>query len=323
MQNKVATISQWKDWLLNERYISETIIKESGLAVQADKQLLVIPVRDRNGKFLFNKYRRSPWISEGAKYSYDKGAAASLFGLESITDGTVVIITEGELDSLVLRSLGYNAISTTGGASTFPDEWIELLSKVTPILMYDADKAGIEGMMKVFLKMPTAKIAWTPISFGKDITEVVQQGGTVRVHNAIGDAKHYPTKLEDLRKELLAEKQVALKTPYMTPFHVDLALEFVVELIQKKKQQKQQKVRRDADRTDVENARNYPIVNILPVKGGFTKCIYHKEKTGSMRVYNDNHAYSFCCGKRSDAIDIYKELNGCTFKEAVSALLTK
>lgn len=323
MQNKVAPISQWKEWLVNERHISEDIIKESGLAVQADKQLLVIPVRNAQGKFLFNKYRRSPWDATGIKYSYDKGAAAALFGMESITDGAEVVVTEGELDSLVLRSLGYNAISTTGGASTFPDEWVEHLSKVTPILMYDADKAGVEGMMKVFLKMPTAKIAWTPVAFGKDITEVVQHGGLDELKAAIQSAKQYPTKLEDLRKALLEEKQLALRTRGMTPFHVDLALEFVCGLIQKKKQQKQQRVQRDANRTDIENARNYPIANVLPVKGGFTKCIYHKEKTGSMRVYNDNHAYSFCCGKRSDVIDIYKELNSCSFKEAVRALLTK
>lgn len=42
---------------------------------------------------------------------------------------------------------------------------------------------------------------------------------------------------------------------------------------------------------------------------GFTKCVFHSEKTGSMRVWED-HVYCFGCHEHGDVIDLAKELYG-------------
>lgn len=40
---------------------------------------------------------------------------------------------------------------------------------------------------------------------------------------------------------------------------------------------------------------------------GFTKCVFHAEKTGSMKVWDD-HVYCFGCHAHGDVIDLAKEL---------------
>lgn len=54
-------------------------------------------------------------------------------------------------------------------------------------------------------------------------------------------------------------------------------------------------------------------------RAGFCDCIFHKEKTASMKLYEDSW-YSFCCGMHGDVIDLMKHLHGVSFKEACRLL---
>lgn len=54
-------------------------------------------------------------------------------------------------------------------------------------------------------------------------------------------------------------------------------------------------------------------------RAGFCHCIYHNEKTASMKVWND-HAFSFCCQKNSDVIDVIRALRGLSFVDACEYL---
>ena len=67
----------------------------------------------------------------------------------------------------------------------------------------------------------------------------------------------------------------------------------------------------------IERARLYPILNLVQPIRGMIKCPFHAEKTGSCKVYTDNHFNCFGCGARGDVIDLYMQINSCTFKEAV------
>ncbi len=299
---------------------------------------LSIPVRDTEGRLLFYKHRRNFKDNEGIKYRYDKGATAALFGAETLRDlplGARVIITESELDALAMRSLGYDAVSGTGGAGTWKEEWITLLYTFNIIILYDADKAGIEGALKVASMIPTATIAWVPVQYGKDPTEVIHKGQTKALEQALSNAHRYevPTKdapkrleaLKSLQKTLLAEKQECLKDSTRTPFHVDIALDWVkkelsLEYEWSDRQSSREKYK--GDRTDVEKARTYPIRDLIKVNRQHKAvCLFHTDKDPSMHVYKDNHAYCFVCNKRADAINIYMALNNCSFKEALKALI--
>jgi len=73
---------------------------------------------------------------------------------------------------------------------------------------------------------------------------------------------------------------------------------------------------------DIDRAKEYPIDQLIDFVGGFAPCIFHNEKTGSMKFYpSTNSTYCFGCHKAADAITIYRTLNNCDFRTAVRNLL--
>lgn len=69
----------------------------------------------------------------------------------------------------------------------------------------------------------------------------------------------------------------------------------------------------------VERAKDYPIENLIDTRRGFALCCFHQDKNPSMYIKN-NFAHCFSCGKTADTIDVYRQLYGATFPEAVKAL---
>lgn len=323
----------WMDWITQDRHISQKVFAQAGLSVNYRTQELIIPIISINNEITFHKYRRAPWKNDGAKYRYDMGSSAALFGaevLKNLRTDEEVVITEGELDALALRSMGYIAVSSTGGSKTWKEEWGELFEELCPIILYDADRAGIEGALKLASMMPTARIAWCPVAFGKDPTEVIHNGGEQALHVAIINAKRYDIPQEysaDYYNQaknlidmvLMPERQKLNAGRDSTPFHIDIVIQMLKDKMDKSMKETRY-VRPKEIEDDVERAKTYPITELIAVRGGFASCVYHGETTASMKVYKNNHAFSFCCGKRSDVIDIYREINGCSFKEAITKL---
>lgn len=86
--------------------------------------------------------------------SYPKGKGGVVLYGNLANENENLIITEGIMDCLSLLSLGYKAVTSTGGCNTFKDEWIttELLKAKNIYVAYDRDEAGEKGALKV-LKM--------------------------------------------------------------------------------------------------------------------------------------------------------------------------
>lgn len=79
---------------------------------------------------------------------------------------------------------------------------------------------------------------------------------------------------------------------------------------------------KDKDRTEIERAKMVPITNFLDFKGGFAKCLWHSEKTGSLHyISKTNLFYCFGCAKKGDVLDVVMQLNGCTLPEAIKIIL--
>ena len=71
------------------------------------------------------------------------------YGLDSILGENTVCIQEGEIDTLTMQQLGFNAIGIPG-VHTFKDEWLELLDDAKRIyIIFDQDTAGKSGAEKV------------------------------------------------------------------------------------------------------------------------------------------------------------------------------
>lgn len=58
---------------------------------------------------------------------------------------------------------------------------------------------------------------------------------------------------------------------------------------------------------------------IKPDRKGFIRCIFHKEKTSSMKVYKDSF-YCFGCGRSGDIFSFVMGMENCSFKDAFKSL---
>ena len=243
---------------------------------------MVIPVYDKNGKFLFNKYRL---FNKEKKYTYDKGGTMQLYGIHLLKEEhQEVVLTEGETQVIGLWQEGIPAVSSTGGASSWSNSWSSNFNGRRIKIIFDNDIAGRNGSNKIyrFLKERGVDVSLLQIEDAHDLGDIFERGDDI--HKYISNLKSY-----------------------------------IPEQIKKK----EQKTAESQDAIDiVARARQYPIDNLIKVNNdGFALCIYHNEKTPSMKVYEDNHAFAFCCGKKIDSIDIVMEKLNCTFKEAVKRLI--
>lgn len=81
--------------------------------------------------------------------------------------------------------------------------------------------------------------------------------------------------------------------------------------------------------TQVEQARNYPIKDILESRGyrvrnNFCNCPFHDDKNPSFYIKRRNgeeFAYCFGCGWKGNSIDLLMALEGKSFKDAVIQLI--
>lgn len=299
-----------KSWLNNRKINDETLAKFN----IGFEDRITIPINDENGVFIYNKYRRNPMLPEtGPKYWYDKGGRALLFGAEHIKDEKVVVITEGELDALVLWSHNIPAVSSTGGAMTFSEEWVTLLEDKQVYICYDNDKAGCLGAVRTLTMIPHAKVILLPnIGDLKDITEYYAIGGDLR--NLMESSKHY------ISYEIVEKDRAARKGELRSTLFHDAWMEWWDKTHMPPEEAKKKVIHKKEDDV-ITRAKNVPIENLITVnRDRKALCLWHNEKNPSLHVYEDNHAYCFVCGKRADAIDIVRAKMNLSFNDAVDYL---
>jgi hypothetical protein len=112
------------------------------------------------------------------RYPQVAGSRHGLLGLPWLLkkNPSTVCLCEGWRDMLAVLSVGHAAVASSGGASTFKDEWIEFFrGKSVPIIM-DSDSAGIRAARRAKEKLtPVCKcgILFLPYemvdSHGKDM----------------------------------------------------------------------------------------------------------------------------------------------------------
>lgn len=307
----------FRDWLLR-RKITESVIEEFGV-MEGNHfmfgECLVIPVCGEDGSFLFNKYRRSPLRNDndGPKYIYDKGSKAVLYGYHRAKSERRVLLTEGELDCLVAWSANIPAISSTGGAMTFKEEWAESLKDKEVVICLDNDAAGGEGMARVLDMVPHARILFLPDRPGiKDISDYAQAGGDL--NELLKTAIRFGS-LEDV----IANRSERVSVWQSTHFH-----DAYIRNHTNKEEIKH--VKKNGNKSMVSDkvmrAKEYPIDELIEFSMGKARCLWHNEKHASLHHYKDgNRVYCFgMCGKSYDSIDVYMALHGCGFKEAVEKL---
>lgn len=325
------------DNYIYKRGLSENICILYGLD-WGESGKLIIPVKDIEGKVIFNKYRRNPIIESGPKYTYDTGSKSSVFGLQMLSKykDAKVIITEGELDAVMVTDKmepEFIGISSTGGCGTWNIEWNEHLQGRKVYICYDTDSPGVIGSIKVHQKIPQSKLMFLPNNVRlnpKDITELYQKSPS-QFKETIAKMEISSEEIQEFTTESLLEKEKKKLQDYWLDkqnlfnkekkdnYWVKTVLEHINNLHVFKPIKK-----KSFDGTDVEKAKATPIPNLIRFRQNKTKCIWHDDSTPSMTYYPEtNTVHCFGCQKNGDAIDVYMQQHGATFKEAVNRLNNK
>lgn len=304
-------------WLISRGITKETIdlfnIHTTNHPIMGE-DTIVIPVHNPDGSFAFNKYRRSPFNEHPKlpKYSYDKGSRTSLFGSHLLpnkgqTELTNIVITEGELDTLVLHSRNIQAVSSTGGAMSWQDEFTDLLAGYDVTLCFDNDDPGAQGMVKTLRSLPHAKVVFIPETPGvKDITDFLARGGDF---HALLRTAFKPTDLATVE----ADRQHRTSQWLPVRFH-DAYIKEHTPLPQKTHTH-------DYDTPEKERAKAYPCDKILEFTRRKALCPVHNEKTPSLNYYpKTNTCFCFGCSRYFDSIALYQAVHECDFKTALKAL---
>lgn len=301
------------DWLKRSGITDATIIdfkiRAGTHPIMGD--CIVIPVHDSEGNFSFNKYRRSPLSDNGPKYMYDKGSSLALYGWFKAKEFPTVIMTEGEKDCLVCWSNNLAAVSGTGGARSFNEGWVFLLATKELTLCFDNDLAGGAGMAHALELFPHAYILFLPDRPGvKDISDYVASGGNLQ---ELLRTRVRFTCLQDVIDDKAKRESIWQSTWFHDAF---IEANTVSEYSHKESQYSSK------DNSLLEKAKAYPATSLVKFnKANKALCLWHSDTEPSMHYFpKENNVYCFSCGKRADAIDIYRQLHGCTFKEAINKL---
>ena len=302
--------SHMVDFLMR-RGITKEVLSLFDISIYNHPQIgdcIKIPVTDT-----FAKYRRDPLDERKPKYLYDQGGKVTLYGADKlgINKDIPIVITEGELDTLVCWSQNIQAVSSTGGAMSFQEDWVPSLQGKEVFLCFDNDPAGAEGMVKVLKYIPDAKVILFPNITGvKDVSDYVAMGKDFR--KLMATAKSYKN-----TEEVIADKHERDAVMLPTIFH-DKYIE--------KHQEQAQRATRPASSTHksdkVLRAKDYPMDNLIKFDRNKACCPWHNETTPSLHYYpRNNNAYCFgACGKTYDSIDAYQLVHGVGFLDAVKEL---
>lgn len=171
----------------NNMGISNAVLDELGVK-SPDQEELAFPV-SLYGKLLDIR-RYNPNQTPKVKSNY--GALSGLilpYDIWSRTKKTRwTIVCAGEKDMAVARSLGFNAITVTGGEGTLPILTHEFKDRKVAII-YDNDDAGIQGARKIAAVLkPIASVVkiidqfhTTCVERGEDLTDFfVKYGGSAK-----------------------------------------------------------------------------------------------------------------------------------------------
>lgn len=188
---------------LESRGITEAVAKEYEITVQTDKpNILVFPFYDEVGRLQFIKYRKTDYNKEKDKNKEwcEANCKPILFGMRQCKDFSRLVITEGQVDSLSVATVGIdNAVSVPTGAKGFT--WVPYCwnwaNRFKEIVVFgDYEKGGItllDELSKRF-KITIKHVREEDYKDCKDANEILQKYGKDQVRYCVENAVIVPMK---------------------------------------------------------------------------------------------------------------------------------
>lgn len=328
MQSSSHPNIQW----LQDHHISNETVSQIGITHTSER--VSIPIRDRAGNILFRKHRL---FGGTAKYLYEKGSTAQLFGQEDIDKHFTVVITEGEADALALRSFGIFAVSSTGGAGTFRAEWAEMFRGREVYICYDRDLAGAHGMLRVLRHIPDAYLVMLP-QFGnsgteKDICDYLRKKTSDDFRKLMRDAMQVTLPSDHRKTYKIKEYKDILRNfsairNFDNYFYIDYWLKILAAELHELSRPNWTHGTTSGGKDDLSRIRAYPIENFVKFNQGVALCVFHSEKIPSMhlngaRTQMPNTVKCYSCSKFGGVIDVVMAQQHCSFADAVKFIKEK
>jgi DNA primase len=284
---------------LNARGIPDVLIDFHLLGWNGTR--ISIPIFDREGQLAFFKFAKSPDDqTDSPKMLATPGAKAELYGWEEVLyRPDNIVICEGEFDRLALKAQGFRAVTSTGGARVFREDWATEFGPIPNVyICFDRDAAGRDGALHVGRLILQAKII--------DLPEEVGEGG---------DVTDFFVRLgrtdDDFRALFDEAKPAPLAPPNERPerdrHHSDTPL--------------RQRIERLKHIASLETV----IGRYVDLKNSGSAlvgtCPFHQDQIPSLTVYPETQTfYCFGCGGHGDVISFLREIEGLRFFEALDML---
>lgn len=286
---------------LNDRGIPDILIDYYLLGWNGWR--ITIPIFNRDGELAFFKLAKDPEDKlPGPKMMASPGSYVELYGWAQVrSKPSQLIICEGEFDRLVLEANGFRAVTSTGGASVFRQDWAEEFESIQEVyICFDRDEAGRNGALRVCRMIPHAKIVELP-------EEVGESGDVTDYFVRLGRTK------EDFL-ELLKQAQPAPPTPEpVAPQYLPRASNSDSLL-----SQRIERIKKELPIAEVVGQ----YVKLRNTGSTFVGlCPFHEDHNPSLTVYPATGTFHcFGCRKHGDAITFLREIERLSFSQALDAL---
>jgi hypothetical protein len=133
------------EYLKNVRGLNKTTIKKFHIGWNATRRAYTYPVLKDGTVYAMRLYRPTSKELKHSWYNSKTEHTPQLFGTEGLENEPIVILTEGEFDTMLAQQDGFKAVTHNGGAGKFLPSWAPWFKNKVVYIAYDADPAGNSG----------------------------------------------------------------------------------------------------------------------------------------------------------------------------------
>jgi len=163
-------------YVIYKRLIQPSIVSGYNLGYDPRTKRITIPILDQFGTCVNIRYLA--WQGKDTKFkaiNHKGHGEVRLYPENKLIREEKVLLCEGEFDCLVARSHGIPAVTWTGGADNYNEDYMYMFQGKTVLILYDNDDAGVAGRWKMIEKLRPIVGAFKTIeplhAKGKDITD--------------------------------------------------------------------------------------------------------------------------------------------------------
>jgi len=286
-------------YLMETRGLSDEVIRCHLLCWNGLR--ITIPIWNREGHVIFFRFACDPEDTVSPKMLSTPGSRVALYGAEIFQNQPErIVICEGEFDRLVLETKDFHAVTSTGGAGAFPEEWARFFFGIPDVYVcFDLDEPGRQGAERVARMIQHARIVTLPAEVGEkgDLTDYF-----VRLGHTAADFEALLRKAEPLSEERIEKSELPTPWPTLSP----------------RGYKRVQGAKKAVPIAEVVGAyvKLFPAGRVL-----MGRCPFHHDRRPSLAVFPSTNTYHcFACGAHGDQISFLKAKAGLGFFAALDRL---